>query len=33
MTTKIKDSVPLPRSSLGIRNYNEIQAYTHAPRR
>lgn len=27
---KIKDSVPLPRNSLCMRNYNEIQAYMHA---
>lgn len=30
MTTKIKVSVPLPKNSLCIRNYNDIQAYMHA---
>lgn len=30
MTTKIEDSVPLPKSSLCIRNYNETQAHMHA---
>lgn len=30
ITTKIKDSVPLPRTSLCIRSYNEIETYMHA---